>query len=164
MKILTAVFFTMFSLVALAATSPDESFYKKAAEAGKAEVAAGRLAQQKGSSSAVKDFGAMMVKDHSAANMKLEALAQKKNIRLPKGMGTANALKERELKMKSDAAFDKAYIEQQTKAHEDTMALLQQESSSGQDPDAQAFARAILPTVQQHLDKIKQISAAGATH
>jgi predicted outer membrane protein len=49
----------------------DSSFFKNAAEGGMAQVDAGKLAQQKGSSPAVKEFGAMMVKDHSAANAKL---------------------------------------------------------------------------------------------
>src|SRR5579872_1432922 len=40
--------------------SPDQSFFNKAAEGGIAEVDAGNLAQNKGNSQAVKDFGAMM--------------------------------------------------------------------------------------------------------
>jgi predicted outer membrane protein len=39
----------------------DASFFKNAAEGGMAEVEDGNLAQQKGTSQAVKDFGAMMV-------------------------------------------------------------------------------------------------------
>ncbi len=45
-------------------------------KAGMAEVEVGTLAQQKGKSTAARrDFGAMMVKDHTAANSKLEAIA-----------------------------------------------------------------------------------------
>ncbi|RYG88453.1 DUF4142 domain-containing protein, partial [bacterium] len=47
--------------------SPDESFYEKAAHGGLAEVELGQLAQEKGRSPDVKAFGAMMVKDHTAA-------------------------------------------------------------------------------------------------
>src|SRR6202035_1256356 len=63
--------------------SPDSAFYKHAAEGGIAEVELGSLAQQKSSNQSVKDFGAMMVKDHSAANDKLKAVAASKNISLP---------------------------------------------------------------------------------
>ena len=70
-------------MVAFAQSNPDASFYKHAAEGGIAEVDAGRLAQDKGNSQQVKDFGAMMVKDHTAANEKLQALAASKNITLP---------------------------------------------------------------------------------
>src|SRR5262245_4832207 len=37
------------------------------------EIEAGRLAQDMGTSQAVKDFGAMMVKDHTASSDKLKA-------------------------------------------------------------------------------------------
>lgn len=46
------------------------------------EVELGQLAQQKGTNPAVKDFGVMMVKDHSAANDKLKALATTKQVEL----------------------------------------------------------------------------------
>ena len=72
----------LLATVALA-DSPDSGFYKKAAEGGMSEVELGQLAQQKASTSAVKDFGAMMVKDHTAANDKLKALAASKQVTLP---------------------------------------------------------------------------------
>ena len=65
------------------ASSPDASFYKHAAHGGIAEVVAGNLAQQKSTNPKVKDFGAMMVKDHTAANNKLKALADSKGVSLP---------------------------------------------------------------------------------
>jgi predicted outer membrane protein len=70
-------------LSVFAADNPDMSFYKKAAEGGLAEVELGKLAQEKSPTQSVKDFGAMMVKDHSAANQKLETVASGKNIKLP---------------------------------------------------------------------------------
>src|ERR1700722_9542154 len=69
--------------LAVLADSPDTSFYKNAAEGGIFEVDAGNLATTKGNSQAVKDFGAMMVKDHSAANDKLKSIATTKGIDLP---------------------------------------------------------------------------------
>ena len=63
--------------------SADKSFFKRAAEGGLAEVEAGNLAASKGNSQAVKDFGAMMVKDHSAANDKLKSVAAADNVSLP---------------------------------------------------------------------------------
>jgi putative membrane protein len=158
----TAIFAMLCSLplVALAADNPDESFFTKAAEAGMAEVEAGHVAQQKGSSQAVKDFGAMMVKDHTAANNKLKKIAMAKNVKLPSGPGMMNKAKEKTTDMHSGDNFDKAYIKSQIKAHEDTVALLQKEIDSGKDPDAQAFAKETLPTVKEHLAKINEIAAS----
>ncbi len=147
-------------LAAFAADNPDESFFKKAAEAGMAEVEAGHMAQEKGSSQAVKDFGAMMVKDHTAANNKLKKIAAAQNVKLPDSAGMMNKAKEKKADLKSGDSFDKDYIKGQIKAHEDTIELLQKEIDSGQDPQAQAFAKETLPKVKAHLEKINQIAAS----
>jgi putative membrane protein len=48
--------------------------------------------------------------------------------------------------------------------HEQTLAAFDKEASSGQDPDAKAFAAATLPTIKAHLKKIKAIAmSAGVT-
>ena len=53
--------------------SPDSSFYKSLAQGGLAEVDLGQLASEKATNPSVKDFGTMMVKDHSAANEELNS-------------------------------------------------------------------------------------------
>src|SRR5688572_8398179 len=65
----------------------DSKFAVKAASGGMMEVQLGELAQQKASSQRVKDFGAMMVRDHSKANDELKSLAGMKNITLPPAPG-----------------------------------------------------------------------------
>jgi putative membrane protein len=146
-------------LMAAAADNPDASFYKNAAEGGIFEVDAGNLAQQKGNTQAIKDFGAMMVTDHSAANDKLKALAASKNISLPTSASVGQMATKAKLDVLSGDTFDKSYIKSQVKAHRETIALFKKEIASGQDPDAKAFATATLPTLQMHLKKIKGIAA-----
>src|ERR1700722_3294766 len=143
---------------AFAASHPDGSFYKHAAEGGIAEVDAGRLAQDKGNSQQVKDFGAMMVKDHSAANEKLQALASSKGITLPTSASVGQMATKAKLDVLSGDAFDKSYVKGQISAHRDTIALFRKEISSGQDADAKAFATATLPTVRSHLKAITAIA------
>jgi putative membrane protein len=147
-------------LAAFGATNPDASFFKHAAEGGLAEVDAGNLAQQKANGQNVKDFGAMMVKDHSAANDKLSALAGGKGITLPTSGSVKDMAVHEKLKLESGDTFDKAYIKGQISAHRATLKLLRQEIASGQDPDAQAFAKSVLPTVRSHLKAINAIAAA----
>lgn len=145
-------------LAALAASNPDASFYKNAAEGGIAEVDAGHLAQDKGNSQQVKDFGAMMVKDHSAANEKLQALASSKNVTLPTSASVGQMATKAKLDVLSGETFDKSYVKGQISAHRDTIALFRKEISSGQDADAKAFATATLPTVRAHLKAITAIA------
>jgi putative membrane protein len=139
--------------------SPDESFYKSAAQGGMAEVELGNLAAQKSDNPKVKDFAAMMVKDHSAANEKLRTLASSKDISLPTSAGAANTVTKGKLEVLKGESFDKSYIKSQVKAHVDTVSLLKKEIASGQDSDAKAFARSILPTVEAHLKAVRAVEA-----
>jgi putative membrane protein len=146
-------------MLAWAASSPDKSFYKHAAEGGIFEVDAGKLAQGKGNSQRVKDFGAMMVKDHSAANEKLKALAAAKNIDLPTSPSVSQMATKTKLDVLSGNTFDESYIKSQVQAHRATIALFRKEIASGQDADAKAFAGATLPTLRAHMKAIDAIAA-----
>jgi len=162
MKRVLALLLLAAPLVAMA-DSPDASFYKKAAEGGISEVEAGNLAQSKGNSQKVKDFGAMMVKDHSAANDKLKALATTKDVTLPTTSSVGQMATKAKLEVLTGETFDKSYIKGQIQAHQDTVALFRKEIASGQDPDAQAFAKATLPTIRSHLKAINAIAEEAGT-
>jgi putative membrane protein len=144
---------------AYGADNPDASFFKHAAEGGLAEVEAGKLAQDKGNSQAIKDFGAMMVKDHSAANEKLGSIAQAEGITLPTTSSVGQMASKAKLEVLTGDTFDKSYIKGQVSAHEETAVLFKKEIASGADAQAKAFATQTLPTVQAHLKKIRQIAS-----
>jgi putative membrane protein len=155
-----AAAFSCFALPSLAAQNPDSDFYKKAAEGGIAEVELGRLAEDKSANASVKDFGAMMVTDHSAGNEKLKVIAAKKNIELPTTPSAGQMATKAKLEVLSGATFDKSYIKAMVQGHQETIKLFETEASSGQDADAKAFAAATLPTIKAHLKKIQAIAAA----
>jgi putative membrane protein len=146
--------------LAFGASDPDASFYKKAAEAGIFEVEAGNQAQQKATSQKVKDFGAMMVKDHTAAGDQLKSLAASKNISLPTSASVSQMATKTKLDVLSGDTYDKSYIEGQIKAHEQTIALFKKESTAGQDADAKSFATSTLPILRSHLKAARAIAAA----
>jgi putative membrane protein len=148
------------SVSVLAADNPDMSFYKKAAEGGLAEVELGKLAQEKSQTQSVKDFGAMMVKDHSAANQKLQTVASGKGIKLPTSPSVGQMGTKTKLEVLSGKTFDKSYIKGMVKDHEEDIKEFEKEASSGQDADAKAYAVATLPTLKTHLKKIQEIAAA----
>ena len=142
-----------------AGTQADHSFYRNIAEGGMAEVDLGKLAEQKSTDPKVKDFAQMMVKDHSAANEKLESLASSKHIALPKTLDASHEATKTKLEGMSGSNFDKSYVESQLKAHEKTVNLLQKEISSGQDADAKAFAQSVLPTIKEHLQAVRTLAS-----
>jgi putative membrane protein len=160
MKTMLALLILIAPLAAVGADSnPDATFYKKAAEGGIAEVDAGNLAEQKGDNQPVKDFGAMLVKDHTAINDKLQALAASKNISLPTSASIGEMGTKAKLEVLSGETFDKSFIKTEIKDHRGAIALFKEEIAAGQDPDAKAFASATLPTLKMHLHTVKTIAA-----
>ena len=159
MKRMIAALMLVGPLAAFAASNPDASFFKNAAEAGIAEVEAGKLAQDKAGSQKVKDFGAMMVTDHSAANDKLKALAATKDVSLPSSSSVGQMANKAKLEVLSGETFDKSYLKGQLKAHREAVALFKKESTTGQDSDAKAFATATLPTLRSHLKAVTALAS-----
>ena len=145
---------------AYAADNPDSSFFKHLAEAGLAEVSDATLATQSATDLKLKDFAAMMIKDHTAANDKLSALAGSKDISLPTSPSVGEMATHAKLKLESGETFDKAYIKDQVSAHRAAIRLLRKEIATGQDAEAKAFAKSVLPTVEGHLKAINSIAAA----
>jgi putative membrane protein len=144
--------------LAFGADDPDATFYKKAAESGIFEVDAGNQAQQKATAQPVKDFGAMMVKDHTAANSQLTTLAASKNISLPTSASVGEMAEKAKLDVLMGDTYDKSYIKGQIKAHHEAVALFKKEIATGQDADAKSFARQTLPTLKQHLKAARDIA------
>ena len=163
-RVLASILILTPAIVFGANTSPDEAFYKHAAEGGVAEVEMGNLAQQKSLNQSVKDFGAMMVKDHTAANEKLKGVAQSKDISLPTSASMGQMATKAKLEVLSGKTFDKSYVMGMIKDHEKDIAMFKKEAASGQDADAKAYAKATLPRLEMHLKTIKSIAAsAGIT-
>jgi putative membrane protein len=121
-------------------------------------VELGKLAREKSASQSVKDFAAMMVADHSAANEQLKGIAATKDIKLPESPSIAQKTTKTKLELLSGARFDKSYIKGMIKDHEQEIKEFQKEAATGRDPEAKAFARSTLPTLQTHLNKIQSIA------
>ena len=105
-----------------------KSFVREAAGGGLAEVELGQLAQEKGTSEAVKSFGARMVQDHGKAGKELRAIAEDKGIQLPsEPPAKARATKDRLSKLQGEA-FDRAYVNEMLKDHRKDVAEFQREA------------------------------------
>jgi putative membrane protein len=61
------------------------------------------------------------------------------------------------------AAFDEGYIAEQIKAHQDAIALFEQQANSGTDADLKAFAAAQLPALRDHLREAETLQRAMRT-
>jgi putative membrane protein len=135
----------------------DTQFAIAAMNGGLTEVALGRLALKNGESKEVKNFGAMMVKDHSKANDKLMKLVTEKNITLPQLPAKQEQALIDKLSQKRGTDFDKAYVQAMVDDHKTDVQEFTNESKKLQDPELKNFAIKTLPVIQNHLDKINAI-------
>jgi putative membrane protein len=139
------------------ASASDATFAKKAASGGMAEVKLGQLAQEKGSSSAVKEFGKRMENDHSKAGDQLKDVASKNNINLPTDMDKKDQATYDHLSKLSGAEFDRVYAQHMVTDHEQDVEEFKNEASTGKNPDIKRFASETLPTLQDHLRQARQM-------
>jgi len=149
-------------------TVSDTDFAKDAAQGGLAEVKMGELAQQKGSSDTVKDFGKRMVEDHTQANDKLKSVASQENMKLPEKLSKKDQRTYDKLSQLSGAEFDRAYARDMVRDHKNDVAAFEQEANSGQDRAVKNFASQTLPTLQDHLKMAqqmeKEVASTGGTN
>jgi putative membrane protein len=135
----------------------DRLFAHEATIGGSAEVQFGQLAEQKGRSQAVKDFGREMVADHSKANQQLAQAAQAANIPRPREFDEEHKAMLRQLEQLNGADFDLAYIQGQIGDHQKTAQLFEWEVGVGQDPQLKGFASQMLPIVLRHLEMARAV-------
>ena len=132
-----------------AALSSDSSFIATVGSLGLLQVQLGKLAQDKGSSSAVKDFGRQMVAEYSNLNKELAAGA--KQAAYP---GTVLLRQHQQVLDRfvstGGSSFDKKYMAEMVSDHAAAAQLFQQESEHGRVASLKELATRLLPTVQQH--------------
>ncbi|WJN57338.1 DUF4142 domain-containing protein [Pseudomonas sp. SO81] len=134
------------------------NFVEEASAKGIAEIETGKLALEKGTTADVKEFAQSMVEDHTAANKELSALATKKQLEVSTDAELINQAKALILKLRGEASFDKAYMNNQVMAHKETIELFQK-ASNAEDAEIAAFAKQTLPKLEHHLKMAEQINS-----
>lgn len=136
----------------------DRDFARDATLGGMTEVEMGKLATEKASSDAVKQFGQKLVDDHTKANDQLKEIAGKENISIPDALDSKHQSRVDKLSKLSGDAFDKAFIKDQVKDHEQDVNEFKSEAQNGSDAVIKQFASNTLPTLQEHLNMAKDLS------
>ena len=129
----------------------DRAFMADAAVGGLFEVAAGKLAAERGSDSAVKDFGKMLMDDHGAANKALNELAAARSITLPSRLPKNQQSTLRRLARAPAGKFDRQFVQQiGIEDHERDIRKFEDAARTARDPEVKAFAEKSLPTLRKH--------------
>ena len=120
------------------------------------EVELGKVAVQNAQNDKVKQFGQRMIDDHGKAAEELKTVAAKDNITLPTELNAKDKAMVEKFRAMSGAAFDKAYMRDMVKDHQEDVAEFQKEASSGMNTDLKDWAGKTLPTLQDHLKMAKE--------
>lgn len=151
---------------AAGATPSDPQIAEIVTTANTGEINAGKLAESKAKNAKVKEFAKDMIKEHTAVNQQVAALAKKTKMS-PAESDTSKMLKDdaakeaTSLKGMSGAGFDKAYIDSQVDDHEkvlqtiDAMLL-----PNAKDADLKAMLQKVRPSVASHLEHAKTLQAS----
>jgi len=135
-----------------------KDFSKEAAQGGMMEVQLGNIALKNGNSQEVKDFGKMMVDDHTKLNNQLHDLAAQKNIDLPAAVSGDQQEEIDKLSKETGKEFDKDYTSMMVKDHKDDIDAFKKNEDKISDNDYKTFISDALPILQKHLDAIEAIS------
>jgi putative membrane protein len=137
--------------------SSDHKFVMDALKGGMAEVELGKLASERASNDAVKQFGQRMADDHGKANDELKKIAEDKGMTPPTAMDAKHKKLHDRLAKLSGSAFDRAYMDEMVKDHKVDVKEFERAAKSAKDSEVKEFASKTLPTLQEHLKQAQSV-------
>lgn len=138
-------------------TAKDNDFFKTITIANETEIQSSQVALTQSSNQDVRNFAQHMIDDHRMAEQKVGAFASDKNIVLPTRLDSDHQSMVDDLKTKSGADFDQAYLKLQVQAHKDTISSDEDEANNGNDPAVKALAGDMLGTLKHHLQMAESL-------
>lgn len=148
-----------------AQNDPEAKFLEDAVRSDVAEVKLGELAQQRGQSEAVREFGKMLVEDHSSAMKKTAELAKDLKVIPPAQASAEQTAKHDALARLSGAEFDRQFAAEMVKAHEEAIAKYEKQAEGNVgDAKVREHAEDLLPTLREHLAMAQRLEHGGAGH
>ena len=120
------------------------------------ELKLARLAQQKASSSELKDVARTLEKDHNAVLTDLKALASKKGMTIPTEENGDSKDKLKELTDEKASEFDKEWCETLMDNHKTSISKFENAANDVSDPDLKSFINTVLPKLRTHHDKLME--------
>lgn len=136
----------------------DQQFVNLAAQTDMVEANLGQLAQTAASKQDVKDYGQMLVTDHTQDYGQLSTAAQQASLTVPNAIDSEHnkAMIDPFQKLKG-AAFDHKYIQEMIAGHTKAIAIYKKEASDAQNAAIKNYAQTALPVLQKHLDAAKAL-------
>jgi len=146
----------------MTATMPtdDRSFIDLAASSDMFELAASKIAKERGVGGEVATFADQMIADHGVTSAELKAVAASLNMTVPTELnGKHRSMLQTLNEAGPGNASTRAYVDGQRAAHNEAVALFTAYAQGGENPALKAYAQKHLPTLTAHLDHIRRIEA-----
>jgi len=145
------------SIGATAAQADTSEFLTKAMKGDNSETKLGALAAKQGQSEKVRNFGAMLEKDHHKGKAQAAAVAAKHKVPVTDAMADEAMTEYGVLQRLHGAAFDHEFGRYMVEDHTKDIADFEKEAGTKDPADVRALARQTLPVLRKHLAVAKTI-------
>jgi putative membrane protein len=148
------------ALASCAGTPDTPEFVRKAAMGDLYEIAAGKIASERGQSEAVKQFGLHKAEMHGKTLEELRRIveAEKLDIALPGRLSQRYHTLIVELTEAKAEDFDEVYARQQASVHKKAVGLFDAYAEEGNNPALKQFAANVLPAIKQDLLEAEKLA------
>jgi len=139
-----------------------QAFLKKVADKQEGQIALGQLAAQQGKDARVKQFGEEMVVIHRIVGSELRQLA--KGVQLSPELDDDHKRIRKELSQLSEHAFDRAYMEQILRDHQNDVNEFEENMQTLDDAEVLRWAHKTLPMLRAHVEDARWLLHARQTN
>jgi putative membrane protein len=146
-----------------APNAQDRAFLVAAHQSNLTEIAAGKAAQAKATTSVVREHGQLFITDHTKLDASLQTVAKNLGVTLPTTPNAAQQATLASVSAKSGSAFDSAWLTSQLAGHKAAKADGVKELASGSDATVLALDKTAAPVVQMHLTMLEQATGTSPT-
>jgi putative membrane protein len=137
----------------------DAAAMKQLAQANLSEIESGKAAAAKAQSPDVKQFAQKMVTDHQQMLNELVTLAKAKDVALPQSASLKDKAEIMMMERASGADFDKKYMEEMVKDHQNDAKETQDLAAKAKDPDFKAAVQKAHAKIEEHLQLAQRIAS-----
>jgi len=149
---------------AMAEPNTVAGFVQRAALSDMYEIESSRLALERSQSQEVRRFAQMMIDGHTATTREAQAAIRAQNLTItaPTSLDRAGSDRIADLRSAPAADFDDRYLDQQTEAHEQALALMRGYAEGGDNPAFQQWAGRTAPVIEEHLRMVRALDDSPA--
>jgi putative membrane protein len=123
------------------------------------EIHMGEMAENKGATNDMKDYGKMLASDHKDADQKVMDIATKAGIQLKSAEpGMMDNMEMKNMNSKTGVDFDKQFAKAMVTDHKKDIAKLQDAQKDDLSSDVKDLITEVLPKLQKHLETAQKLS------